>query len=100
MSRYILSPEARSDLLEIDEYLSLERGSEAAATVMESLESLCQTIADMPQMGRERPELSPGLRSFTKRNYIVFYRLIQGGVQIARVYHGARDIKRLFSEEE
>ncbi len=98
MSRYILSPEARNDLLEIDEYLSLERSSEAAAQVMDVLESLCQTIADMPQMGRERPELSPGLRSFAKGNYIVFYRLIQDGVQVARIYHGARDIEAIFDE--
>ena len=32
-------------------------------------------------MGRERPELSPGLRSFVVGHHVIFYRLFDGGVE-------------------
>jgi len=50
----------------------------------------------MPNMGTQREELSPGLRSFPLRNYIIFYRPMEKGVEIARVLHGARDLPKLF----
>jgi hypothetical protein len=47
-------------------------------------------------MGRLRPELAPHLRSFPIGNYVIFYRLTQEGIEVARVLHGARDIDALF----
>jgi plasmid stabilization system protein ParE len=47
--------------------------------------------------GGIRGELAAGLRSFPVGAYLIFYRQIEGGIQITRVLHGARDIASLFS---
>ena len=50
----------------------------------------------MPHMGRERSDLSEGLRSLPFRDYLIFYRIVESSVVVVRVLHGARDIERLF----
>lgn len=41
-------------------------------------------------MGRLRPELGSGVRSFVVENYVIYYRH-EDDVLIARVLHGRRD---------
>ena len=50
----------------------------------------------MPLMGRERPELSPGLRSLVSGRHVIFYRRMPDGIEVARVLDGARDLPPLF----
>ena len=50
----------------------------------------------MPLLGRERPELLPGLRSFVVGHHVVFYRPFDGGIEVARVLDGVRDLPPLF----
>jgi len=50
-------------------------------------------------MGRARPELGHGLRSFVVGQYVVFYRPSTKGIEIVRVLHGARDIGATFEAE-
>ncbi len=50
-------------------------------------------------MGRLRPELAPGVRSFPVRKHVVFYRLVDGDVQVVRVLDGRRDIPALLAAE-
>jgi toxin ParE1/3/4 len=40
--------------------------------------------------------MAPGLRSFPVGNYVVFYRIVPEGIELVRVLHGARDLRRLF----
>ncbi len=47
-------------------------------------------------MGRSRPDLGRQLRSFPYRGYLIFYRPIQGGIEVARVVQGRRNIASLF----
>ena len=53
-------------------------------------------VAGQPLLGRLCPELAPNLRSFPVGNYVIFYRPIDNGIEVARVLHGARDIDSLF----
>lgn len=42
-----------------------------------------------------------GVRSWPIRhfmNYLIFYRPIDGGVEVLRILHGARDIERIFRD--
>jgi plasmid stabilization system protein ParE len=44
-------------------------------------------------MGKARPELADGLRSFpTRTSYIIFYMLDKDGLLVVRMLHHARDI--------
>ena len=44
-------------------------------------------------MGRERTELGYELRSFPFGAYVVFYQVIEGGIEIVRVLHASRDLQ-------
>ena len=50
-------------------------------------------------MGRSRPNLEEGMRSFPVHNYRVYYRQDKRGVvRILPVKHAARDEKKLFGQ--
>jgi toxin ParE1/3/4 len=91
MNQYRVSTEARSDLDEIWLYIALDN-PDAADKYIRVIVSRFSTLASMPQMGRERSELSPGLRSFVVGHHVIFYRLFDGGVEVARVLDGVRDL--------
>jgi toxin ParE1/3/4 len=86
--------QARVDLIEIWLYLG-ERSPAAADRVLDAIERLFRMLALQPLIGRERPELSPGIRSFVVMSWVVFYRAQPGAVEIVRVVHGARDVDAL-----
>ena len=50
-------------------------------------------------MGRKRDELYPSLRSFPVDDYLIFYCLIEGGIEIQRVVSSYRDLGELFGEQ-
>ena len=95
MNRYRVSDAARSDLDEIWFYIAQDN-PDAADKFIRALVSRFPMLASMPELGRRREELSPRLRSFPVGNYIIFYRPMDNGVEIARVLHGARDFPPLF----
>jgi toxin ParE1/3/4 len=51
-------------------------------------------------MGRSRPELAPGLRSFPLANTLSSYVPLPKGVEIVRVLHGARDVESILQEDD
>jgi toxin ParE1/3/4 len=53
---------ARQDLQEIHDYIANDNVV-AAERVMEALETRCRNLVEMPNMGRIREDLAPGLRS-------------------------------------
>jgi toxin ParE1/3/4 len=69
----------------------------AADRLIQKINNAIDDLADMPAMRRLRERYGPGLRSFTvARNYRIFYQPIEGGVEVTRVIHGARDLDREF----
>ena len=95
MNQYRVSAEAMSDLDEIWLYIGQDN-PDAADKYIRAIVSRFPKLASMPQMGRERPELSHGLRSFVVGHHVIFYRLFDGGVEVARVLDGVRDLPPLF----
>jgi toxin ParE1/3/4 len=47
-------------------------------------------------MGPARPDIARELRYHPVGNHLLLYRVIQGGIEIVRVVHGARDLLNLF----
>ena len=95
MSRVVLSPEARGDLRQILEYIGGDN-PRAATTIVGDLRKACSRLADWPQLGTTCDEISIGLRYFTRRSYVIYYRPTQAGIEVVRVVHGARDQTTLF----
>lgn len=99
MSDYFLSPQAVSDLTEINNYLFANNPA-AADAFLDQISQKFERLAQFPQMGRRRDELLPQLRSFPFQVYLIFYREVEGGVEIARIVSGYRDLEALFSDQD
>ncbi len=82
---------AESDLRDIWHHIAQDNPS-AADQLLRAIGDLCVRLAELPGMGRLRPELGGGIRSFAHGSYVVFYRHAGDEVLILRVLHGARDI--------
>jgi toxin ParE1/3/4 len=47
----------------------------------------------MPGIGTARDDdIAPGIRSFPVGNYLILYRMIEGGIEVIRIWHGARGL--------
>ncbi|NJR16916.1 MAG: type II toxin-antitoxin system RelE/ParE family toxin [Calothrix sp. CSU_2_0] len=95
MSRVIRRPEAKTDLKEIWKYIATQ-DKERADNFLRVLNETLQKIAHHPFMGKERPEIMEEIRSFPFKNYVIFYRPLDDGIELVRILHGARDVEALF----
>jgi toxin ParE1/3/4 len=84
--------QGRHDLKQIGQYIAKDNPLRAD-TFLAEIHAKCLAYAENSEMGRERADLSPKLRSFPHGNYVVFYRRFRRSIQIIRVIHAHRDIK-------
>src|SRR5947209_1131192 len=70
--------------------------ADAADRFLVRLYDRYQQLALNHEMGRVRHEFGRDVRSFPfERHYLIMYRSIEGGVEILRFLHGARDLEAL-----
>jgi len=93
MPRLLFTQSAQSDLLEAWLFIA-EDNPEAADRVLSTIEKEAKTLLVQPLMGRARPELTEGVRSWpTSTRYVLYYLPTPGGITVLRVLHHARDIQ-------
>lgn len=98
MSRFVLTPAARADLTEIFDYISRDNPN-AARRVLDELRGAMLKLAEMPEMGHYRSDLADEpLRFWPVYSYLIIYRPEERPLQVVRVLHGARDIRKLLEE--
>lgn len=95
MTGYHLSRLASSDLDGIWTFIARDNPTAARATIARIL-AACEKLCEFPEMGAIRDDLAAGLRSFPIGRYLILYRPRVGGIQVARVVHGARNLNELF----
>lgn len=100
MTGWFLSREADEDLQDIFSYGEEAWGEAQASKYLHELYGVFNLIADNPKLGRARPQLSEGLRSFVHGSHVVFYMLWLGELAIVRVLHSSRDVDAVFEEYE
>lgn len=95
MARVRYTASAQTDLLEAWLFIA-EENPVAADRVLDIIEQEAGTLSSNPLMGRLRPELAAGARSWpTATPYILFYVADDEGTTVLRVLHHARDIQRI-----
>ncbi len=99
MSRCIFAPSAKLDFKEIASYIT-RFNPPAARRLREKIKQQCKLLADFPNMGQSWDNFERSLRSFPVEDYWIFYRPIDGGVEIVRVVSGYRDLEVIFSSED
>ncbi|MFY9261344.1 MAG: type II toxin-antitoxin system RelE/ParE family toxin [Gallionella sp.] len=90
MTRFTQS--AETDLLELWLNIAAENPVAADAS-LDAIQASLSILSRHVEMGRARPELADGLRSFpTRTPYILFYIPRDDHLLVVRVLHHARDI--------
>lgn len=102
MHRVRILASARKDIAAIYEYIEERSGStEVAERFTRELTDQCRHLGRLSAiLGRPRPELKPGLRSATFKNYIILMRYRDNTLEIVNVIEGHRDIEALFRKSE
>jgi toxin ParE1/3/4 len=85
------------DLDDIWDYIAQEN-QDAADGFIDMLREKCRMLSETPEMGRERPEISNGVRSFPVGSYQIFYQIRNNALIIVRLLSGYRDIPALFGK--
>lgn len=95
MARVTLAQSAQTDLLEAWLFFA-EDNQQAADRMLDAIEKEANTLLLQPLMGRARPELADGVRSWpSSTRYILFYLADDDGITVLRVLHHARDVRQL-----
>lgn len=94
--KYILSREARTDLLQIWNYLGEHVSFGVADKVIADLHAGMQKIAQMPGLGHRREDLTDErVRFHQVHSYLIIYEFERKPVGISRILHTARDIRSI-----
>jgi toxin ParE1/3/4 len=105
MGRVAVLPAADHDIAEQAEYLGRQAGLETAFRFLDATEETFAFLADHPGVGERyagRAFEGSGIRVGRVAGFgrhLAFYRPIEGGIEVLRVIHGARDIDRVLGLE-
>jgi toxin ParE1/3/4 len=94
MTKLILTPAARGDMVEIDEWGYQQFGKEVADSYSRKLHSAFDQLAEYPQSGKAAPEYGKTYRCLVHRKHRIFYAVERDVVRIVRVLHHAQDARR------
>lgn len=103
MSTVKRSRAAEQDLVDIWLFIA-KHDSAAANRVLDFIEERLQRLAITPTIGHSRNDLWPNALCFPvfksnwRMRYMVFYRMIPDGIEVARILEGHRNIANIFTE--
>lgn len=97
MSRYVINILASQDLNQIADYFA-ETNLEAGEQFFSEFNRKCKQLVAFPHSGKSYSEIYPGLKGLSLGNYILFYRILENGIEILRVVSGRRNLPSLFKD--
>ncbi len=97
MPQYTISPQAIRDLEEIIDYFK-EKNVEAGDRLLNEFTKKCRYLTQFPLIGRSYSQIRSYLRGIPMQNYIIFYRVIDDGLEIMRVIRGDRNLEAMSEE--
>ncbi|MGB0562694.1 MAG: type II toxin-antitoxin system RelE/ParE family toxin [Spirulinaceae cyanobacterium] len=98
MRQFILAQQASRDLSEISDYF-LSQSVDAGERFVEKFGQKCQYLARFPYLGKSYAHIDPDLRGTPIMGYIIFYQIVDEGIEILRVVSGYRDFAQVFGNE-
>lgn len=96
ISKVQRNPRAEQDVIDIWFYIAVENRSRVNADrLLKRFDIVFEKLAKNPGMGILKSQYGAGLYQFRYGHYLIFYRIITGGIEIVRVLHGARNIPEI-----
>lgn len=93
---YSLRKQAEIDLESIWLYSYQEWGVEQADQYLRSLISRFSWLSENPQLGKHRPDIKSGYYCFPEGMHLVFYKILDDGIDIIGVPHQSMDVEGYF----
>jgi toxin ParE1/3/4 len=88
-----LPPRVRSDIDAIWDYTVATWSVQQARHHLNGLSDVCMDLADSPELGNCRDELYEGLRVYPSGRHLVFYLIMDKGIDVVRILHGSMDFE-------
>ncbi len=98
--KFRLTEPAIKDIEQIADYIAKQSGLVQSELFLNKLDAKFTKIAKFPNIGRQRNEILPGIRSISIDNYLILYMPIGQDVEIFRVISGYRNLSALFSDSD
>jgi toxin ParE1/3/4 len=99
-AQFRLTEPAIQDIEQIADYIARQSGLDRADRFLNKLDAKFAKIAQFPNLGRQRDEILPGLRSLPMDNYLILYMVMGEDVEIFRVVSGYRNLSALFTDAD
>ena len=91
-----LTPEARDQLNQIEEFIAHEASPAIAARYVEAIFGRCESLAQFPLRGTPRHDLRPGIRTIPfRRRVTIAYAVEEARVVVVGIFYAGRDIAPL-----
>lgn len=90
---------AKRDLAEIWLYIALDSPG-AADHLVDTIDEKLKMLEENPRLGTTRDDLLPSVRAYGVGSYLLFYKQIPAGIELLRVLHGARTLRRLLGKRK
>lgn len=94
MSNVTYSALADRDLDDIWDYIA-QNSVFQADSLWQRMRDKLEYLAKWQTIGRPRPELCKGCRSYPFGNYCIYFRPSDSGIQVLRILHSARDLDQI-----
>ena len=94
MAEFSLRPKAIADLEEIWRYTVDTWGEAQAERYVRLINESFRQIADNPSLGRSCDVICEGYRKRSVGRHVIFYRTIDGDVEVVRILHDRMDVDR------
>ena len=97
--RYVLAPEAASDLVQIWRYVKKQSSIAVADRVESVIREKIVFLAGSPGAGHWRKNLTDeAVRFFPVYSYLIVYRPETKPLQVVSILHGRRDLEQILTD--
>ena len=96
--RFRLTQPAIRDIEKIADYMARQSGFDRADNFLSKLDEKFVRISQFPNLGRQRNEILPSLRSLPIDSYLILYIPTGQDIEILRVVSGYQDLLNLFKD--
>ena len=104
MGKVVKRPIVVKDLIELATYIA-DGNLDISDNFLLAAEKTFVRLGNFPRLGKLCKFNHPNLLDVRQKaikgfeNYLIFYRLIEGGVEIIRVIHGSRDLENILKPD-
>lgn len=94
-ARVVFRPQARVDINALYDWIAVRGGAATAITYVGNVQEKAERLVGSPGIGTPHPELGSTVKSVTyRRRTVILYQPDGDAIEILRILHGGRDLRR------